>query len=91
METVTLWWTGAYIINTFLNVIKPLIPEAQKKYIPVLALLMWVLYGVLFIEGSLEAKIAWWLSIGSISIAWHEGSKMFAKEKDLSELQAYHG
>lgn len=83
MENIANGGSGAFIIHTFINFVKPLIPENKKGWIPVLSILMGVLYAFLTMEWTIEMKIVYGIGIGSTPVASHEGSKALVKEEDL--------
>lgn len=93
METLMTGWAWAFIIKTFIDIIKPMIPDSKKGLIPYLAGLMGILYAYVTVEWTVEMKIAAWIGIWSSATASHEAGKLLKKEaaveQDMSEYDAF--
>ena len=91
MDTIANWWTGAFIVNTVINILKPLMPDDTKKFMPIVAILLWLGYAFLTVDGTLEIKLVSWIGIGSTSIAGHESGKVFqTTESETEEMVSIH-
>lgn len=80
-ETPEIMIMGGVVVKYVIDIFSPLIPEQARKYIPILALAMWLWRAFFFFDAELAQQIY----IGITTWAWavwvNELAKIFDKKK----------
>jgi|AntRauTorckE5430_2_1112549.scaffolds.fasta_scaffold13133_2 hypothetical protein len=63
---------GAASIKLFIDSISWLIPESKRKWIPLVALILWLGWAVAFFTGGIAEAISWGLTIWAGAIGINE-------------------
>lgn len=84
------WW-AVLIVATLIQGIKTFwIPTEQKKFLPFIAILLWVLYKVIT-DPVTEKAIVEGIVVGTTAIGSYETIKSMGNKQSLADKQEYNG